>query len=199
MRISCWIPKATNTHTLRICNTYCFSKATMVVRTRLIVTLCVHCPSCGMFLSLTMWYFFISHTIGPTDLLHPSPAPHFKTLWCFWSTSIVRSVQVSASHTLQICRCTTCITTHFFKTRRWMGWVASFSSHPLNPQARSFYYPIKWEAQKDPEPFWALEGDAYFLSMPGIELRFLRRPRRGPVANRLHYRCSCLQYYGLIL
>jgi hypothetical protein len=24
-------------------------------------------------------YFFISHTIGPTDLLHSSPAPHFKT------------------------------------------------------------------------------------------------------------------------
>ena len=23
--------------------------------------------------------FSISHTIGPTDLLHPSPAPHFKT------------------------------------------------------------------------------------------------------------------------
>jgi len=33
MRISCWIPKATNTHThtLRLCNTHCFSTTTMVV------------------------------------------------------------------------------------------------------------------------------------------------------------------------
>ena len=30
-------------HTHRICNTYCFSTATMVARTRLIVTLHVHC------------------------------------------------------------------------------------------------------------------------------------------------------------
>jgi len=25
-----------------------------------------------------------------------------------------------------------------------MGWVVSFSSRPLNPQARNLYYPIKW-------------------------------------------------------
>jgi len=24
-------------------------------------------------------HFFVSHTIGPTDILHTSPAPHFKT------------------------------------------------------------------------------------------------------------------------
>ena len=28
-------------------------------------------------------HFFISHIIGPTDLLHPSPAPHFKTFQLF--------------------------------------------------------------------------------------------------------------------
>jgi hypothetical protein len=33
MRIGCWTTKATNT--LRICNNYCFSTATMVLRTRL--------------------------------------------------------------------------------------------------------------------------------------------------------------------
>jgi hypothetical protein len=33
-------------HTLRIRNTYCFSTATMVTQTRLIVTLRVHCLSC---------------------------------------------------------------------------------------------------------------------------------------------------------
>jgi hypothetical protein len=43
MRIARCIPKATNTH--RICNTYCFSTATVVARTRLNVTLCVHCLS----------------------------------------------------------------------------------------------------------------------------------------------------------
>ena len=38
--------------TLGICNTYCFSTATVVVRTRLNVTLYVHCLSCSIFLSL---------------------------------------------------------------------------------------------------------------------------------------------------
>ena len=33
-------------HTLRICNTYCFSTATMVARTRLNATLYVHCLFC---------------------------------------------------------------------------------------------------------------------------------------------------------
>jgi len=35
-------------HTLRICNTYCFSTATMVARTRLNVGLHVHCLSCSV-------------------------------------------------------------------------------------------------------------------------------------------------------
>ena len=33
-------------HTLRICNTYCFCTATVVLRTRLIVTLFVQCLHC---------------------------------------------------------------------------------------------------------------------------------------------------------
>jgi len=37
MRFAFWIPKATDTHS-RIRNTYCFSTATMVTRTRLHVT-----------------------------------------------------------------------------------------------------------------------------------------------------------------
>jgi hypothetical protein len=40
MRFACWITKATNT--LRICNTDCFNTVTMVMRTRLNVTLYVH-------------------------------------------------------------------------------------------------------------------------------------------------------------
>ena len=35
MRIACWITKTTNAHTHRLCNTHCFSTATMVARTRL--------------------------------------------------------------------------------------------------------------------------------------------------------------------
>ena len=33
-------------HTLTICNNYCFSTATVIVRTHSNVTLYVHCPSC---------------------------------------------------------------------------------------------------------------------------------------------------------
>ena len=42
----------THTHTLRICNNFCCSTATMVVRTRLNVTLYVHC------LSFKLWPCF---------------------------------------------------------------------------------------------------------------------------------------------
>jgi len=45
MCISCWIHKATNTHS-RICNTYSSPTATMVARTRLCVTLYVLRLSC---------------------------------------------------------------------------------------------------------------------------------------------------------
>jgi hypothetical protein len=43
MPIACWIPKATHTHTQRICKAYCFCTAKMAARTRLNVTLYVHC------------------------------------------------------------------------------------------------------------------------------------------------------------
>jgi len=58
IRIACWIPKATNTHTHthththRLYYTHCFSTATMVARTRLNVTLYVHCLSCYLSLAL---------------------------------------------------------------------------------------------------------------------------------------------------
>jgi hypothetical protein len=42
----CMLDNQNYMHTLRICNTYCFSKATMVTWTRLNVTLYVHCLSC---------------------------------------------------------------------------------------------------------------------------------------------------------
>jgi hypothetical protein len=49
MRIACSIPKATNTNTLRLCNTYSFYTATVVTRTLLFVTLYVHWLSCYVF------------------------------------------------------------------------------------------------------------------------------------------------------
>jgi len=44
MRIACWMPKGYK-HTLRVCNSYCFSTATTVARKHLNVTLYVQCLS----------------------------------------------------------------------------------------------------------------------------------------------------------
>jgi hypothetical protein len=44
MRTACWLTKATDT--FRMCNTYCFSTATMVARTWFNVKLYVHCLTC---------------------------------------------------------------------------------------------------------------------------------------------------------
>ena len=43
MRVACWITKAIDRHTLRICNTYCFFTVTVVTPTRLNVTSCLSC------------------------------------------------------------------------------------------------------------------------------------------------------------
>jgi hypothetical protein len=48
-RIVCWVPKVTNTHPSHVISTYWFSTATMLSRTRLCVTLYVHCLSCLSF------------------------------------------------------------------------------------------------------------------------------------------------------
>ena len=48
MRIACWIPQAIDMHSEYVLIT--FSTATMVIRTRLNVTLCVHCLSCFLFI-----------------------------------------------------------------------------------------------------------------------------------------------------
>jgi len=54
MRIECWISKATNTHTHRVCNPHCFSTTTMVTQTRPNITLYVQCMYClSIFL---LWY-----------------------------------------------------------------------------------------------------------------------------------------------
>jgi hypothetical protein len=56
MRNACWIPKATNR--LSKHNTYCFSTATMVTRTRLDVTFYVQCLSSCILTKLIWWRHF---------------------------------------------------------------------------------------------------------------------------------------------
>ena len=43
MRIASWIPRATHTHTLAICNTHCFTTVIMVAQTLVSVTLYMFC------------------------------------------------------------------------------------------------------------------------------------------------------------
>jgi hypothetical protein len=59
--VACWITKTTHTHTLRICNTYCFSTATVLTRKRLCVTLCVglHCFSFFSSSLLSLFVFLL--------------------------------------------------------------------------------------------------------------------------------------------
>ena len=49
MRIVCLITKATNTQSESIYHTFCFSATSMVMRTRLNVTLYAHCLSCYLY------------------------------------------------------------------------------------------------------------------------------------------------------
>jgi hypothetical protein len=59
MRFACWITKATDT--VRICNTYCFTTATMVR-----LTLYVHCIACLVYLPLVivMCHFFFEARVA---------------------------------------------------------------------------------------------------------------------------------------
>jgi hypothetical protein len=71
------------THTLRICNLYCFSSAIMVTRTRLNVTLFVHCMSCCSQEILLLYLTFkrsktcVLQSCSKTKLNHP-PIPSLK-------------------------------------------------------------------------------------------------------------------------
>jgi hypothetical protein len=61
MRVACCMTTATDTHTLRIYNTYCFFHGTMARRTRLNVTLHLHCLSC----------YFIPYTLSAVQEIPP--------------------------------------------------------------------------------------------------------------------------------
>jgi hypothetical protein len=66
-------------HTLRLCNTRCFSTTTMVARKRLNVTWYVHCLSYFSIYSLiTFTPHFLEIPYGWIKLLHTVLVPHFK-------------------------------------------------------------------------------------------------------------------------
>ena len=98
MRIACCIPKATHiqthththnhsyihththTHTHRICNSYCFSTETKVMRARVYFTLHVQCLSCyNMLLNIIFW--------NSADVVYSQLWPYCK-LHCFVCTWI---------------------------------------------------------------------------------------------------------------
>jgi hypothetical protein len=76
-------------YTLRICNTHCFSTATLVARTRLNVTLYVHCLSClflcfrvsrGDFISSDQHSTYISDIYRAYCLLRSFNLPYLITV-----------------------------------------------------------------------------------------------------------------------
>jgi hypothetical protein len=78
MHISCRVTKATNT--LRICNSYCFSIPTMVERTRLNVTLYVHCLSFFRFSFLFLIYRVL-RLILQENTTHYTSCLYIYTAW----------------------------------------------------------------------------------------------------------------------
>jgi len=85
MRVACWILKATNTHSQYVipvgffhCNNgYMNAPRCHVIRA-------LSCCTQDIPVALdTVWYLFTSHTIAPSDHLHPSPAPRFITFHVF--------------------------------------------------------------------------------------------------------------------
>jgi len=64
-------------------------------------------------ISYRIFLFFISHMIGPTDLLHPPPAPHFEIFQVFLICCPKRpSFSTIQSHTSNVAFC---IVTHGLK------------------------------------------------------------------------------------
>jgi len=85
MRIACWVAKAT--HTLIICKTYCFSTATMVMRTRLNVALI------QPLLVLLRDVFTQEHTKRDDDSYSAGPSsklfPKMRYWWWSWISLVL--------------------------------------------------------------------------------------------------------------
>jgi hypothetical protein len=92
----CWLTKATNTHkhTFRICNTTCFSTATMVTRTLLNVTFLRTSP-------VLFHFIFAVHFI---QLRHyETPQPHY------YSTLSSQTINVEFLNSCCSWLCVTCV------------------------------------------------------------------------------------------
>jgi len=81
MRAACWIPKATNTHSEYVILTD-FSTSTMVTRTRLSVTSCIHCVS----RLLCYHSFYCTWYIGKytREILHITVVYMFMFHFIYW-------------------------------------------------------------------------------------------------------------------
>ena len=73
-RAHCMLDTKGYRHTLRICNTYCFSTATVIARTRPIVPLYVHCLFC---LSVILIPFLNSNRTRAFIIIHQSKHSFF--------------------------------------------------------------------------------------------------------------------------
>jgi len=135
MRIACWVPKATNTHThtLRLCNTDCFSTATVVARTPLNVTLYVHCLSCLVSEQLSMT-LHPNVTIILLSVLFPSVSPHeyawqFIVASCFSLGQLWRSVLLGRWSITTFCVSCSCMAWQPFS---WSVYGASRTSRMIS-------------------------------------------------------------------
>ena len=71
-------------HTLRICNTYCFSSQTTVAGTRPIVTLYAHCVPCHLY-DLEV---FIKQYLAA---LHTRKEPNWRRQFALWTVAALRA------------------------------------------------------------------------------------------------------------
>jgi hypothetical protein len=88
-------------HKLRICNTYCFSTATMVTRTRLNVMLDVHCRSClNQYLNVNLLKppGYVMHQQFNIQQLYALPTLHLCVLYLSENKQRLVPVQSSKSY-----------------------------------------------------------------------------------------------------
>ena len=116
-------------HTLRLCNTHCFATATLVARTRLNVTLYIHCLSCLVSEQISMT-LDPNITIILLSFLFPSVSPHehawqFLVAGCFSLGQLWRPVLRARWSTTTFCVSCSCMAWQPFS---WSVYEASRTS-----------------------------------------------------------------------
>jgi hypothetical protein len=84
----------THTHTNKICNTYCFSTATMITLTFLNVTLHAHCPSCQCLWNIAVEWaeFAFRNQKGPSSNIGPDTP--LSSWWVFCLYRLANTITV---------------------------------------------------------------------------------------------------------